>query len=345
MAEETISVAERKSRKLLNVDLVVAATLGCLVVACFVAQVRRAGAQSTATETFLFNTLQFLLTTGFAWFSTKALSRLEFEQSLKKFAISAYRRIIDIERMVDRLHHEVRQMISAAPKGEETNLRIVDAIIADTGQVLRSSISDWGDVIGEELLAIERIKRLEHEKELLKKDEVSPRITGDIGEALKKIESSIANIESTLPAPLQLDRESDEGRTTRSLGRAIRWIEREGQKPEGPVLTAVTGGIYPSGRDPKSLVLGEPLVAVRLTGGAINVLDEHRRTIGRVINRSGESYDSFASALGFVYGDDPIPVEFLRTTEQRMDEENNTMVWIEVKITAKPVRARSYPSK
>jgi len=270
---------------------------------------------------------------------------LEFEQSLKKFAISAYRRIIDIERMVDRLDHEVRQMISAAPKGEETNLRIVDAIIADTGQVLRSSISDWGDVIGEELLAIERIKRLEHEKELLKKDEVSPRITGDIGEALKKIESSIANIESTLPAPLQLDRESDEGRTTRSLGRAIRWIEREGQKLEGPVLTAVTGGIYPSGRDPKSLVLGEPLVAVRLTGGAINVLDEHRRTIGRVINRSGESYDSFASALGFVYGDDPIPVEFLRTTEQRMDEENNTMVWIEVKITAKPVRARSYPSK
>src|ERR1700730_15326474 len=93
-----------------------------------------------------------------------------FEQSLKKFAISAYRRIADIERMVERLHTEVREMISDAPKSEITNLRIVDAIVSDTGQLVRSSISAWADVIGEELLAIERIKRLEHEKELLRKD-------------------------------------------------------------------------------------------------------------------------------------------------------------------------------
>jgi hypothetical protein len=87
------------------------------------------------------------------------------------------------------------------------------------------------------------------------------------------------------------------------------------------------------------------MVAVRLTGGAINVLDEHRRTIGRVINGSGESYDSFASALGFVYGDDPISVEFLRITREKMDEENNTMAWLELKITAQPVRGRSSSSK
>jgi hypothetical protein len=45
------------------------------------------------------------------------------------------------------------------------SLRIVEAILSDTTQLVRSSISDWGDVIGDELLAIERIKRLEREKE------------------------------------------------------------------------------------------------------------------------------------------------------------------------------------
>jgi hypothetical protein len=266
---------------------------------------------------------------------------MEFEQSLKKFAISAYRRIDDIERMVDRLQHEVRQMVSEAPKGEATNLRIVDAIIADTGQVVRSSISDWGDVIGEELLAVERIRRLEREKELLKKDDASPRITGELSEALEKIELSIAKIESTLPAQLQLAREPEEDEHYRSFRRALRWVEKEGRQPAGFVLSAVSGGIYPSERDPSTLTPGEALVAARLTGGAINVLDDQRRAVGRVLNRSEQSYDSFASALGYVYGDDPIPVEFLRVTKEEVDAENKKMVSLELKITADPVRRRS----
>src|ERR1700674_5647431 len=129
MAEVQDPEAPKKSHQSANVELVAAIILGALALLCFFWQVRTVGAHTTATETFLFNSLQFILTAGFAWFSTRAISRIEFEQSLKKFAISAYRRIDDVEKMVDRLHNQVREMMSAAPKSEITNLRIVDAIV------------------------------------------------------------------------------------------------------------------------------------------------------------------------------------------------------------------------
>jgi hypothetical protein len=124
MKPETSST-QPKPRRARNIEFIVAGTLGALAVACFIGEGLTVGAHSTATETLLFNGLQFILTSAFAWFSTRAISRMEFEESLKKFAISAHRRITDIERMVDRLNHEVREMISETPKEESSNLRVI----------------------------------------------------------------------------------------------------------------------------------------------------------------------------------------------------------------------------
>lgn len=338
MSEDSPGAQEFKAKRHSNVEFVIAVTLGLLVLACFITQVRRSGSQVTPTEVFLFNLLQFFLTTGFAWFSTRALSRIEFEQSLKKFAISAYRRIDDIERMVDRLRREVRQMISETPKDEAANLRIVDAIIADTGQVVRSSISDWGDVIGEELLAVERLKRLEREKDLLNQDDASHRFSGAVNDPLKKIESAIARIESTLPAPLQLARDSNQERESRSVGRAMQWLEKERQRENGVSLTAVCGNIYPSERDPFTLEPGEVLMAGRLIGGGIDLKDRNGRAVARLLNGSKEPYDRFASALSLVYGDN-LPFEFARVKREKL-EEGGKITWIEVRLAAKPVRDR-----
>jgi hypothetical protein len=73
-----------KPRKATNIELIVAVVLGALALACIIGQGVTLGPNTTATETFLFNGLQFILTSGFAWFSTRAISRIEFEGSLKK---------------------------------------------------------------------------------------------------------------------------------------------------------------------------------------------------------------------------------------------------------------------
>ncbi len=317
-----------------------AVVLGALALLCFTWQVRTVGAHSTATETFLFNSLQFFLTTGFAWFSTRAASRLEFEQSLKKFAISAYRRIADIERMVDRLHSEVREMILDAPKSEITNLRIVDSIVSDTSQLVRSSISDWADVIGEELLAIERIKRLEHEKELLQKDniEASPKISSELGTSLQNIENAIAKIQSTLPPRLQLVAEIQD-QTSESVERDARSLARKHRRQEGLRLTAgtSTGDLYPHDRAVKDLVPGEVLSTVKSPSGGIDIADKLGHRMGRLLNETGGSYTRFEKALGRCYGDGPLPVEFVGIEMQKTSDNGDTVTWMTVKVLAEPL--------
>jgi hypothetical protein len=342
MAEGTLASQEPapKSRQSGNVELVMAVVLGVLALLCFAWQVRTVGTHTTATETFLFNSLQFILTTGFAWFSTRAASRLEFEQSLKKFAISAYRRIADIERMVDRLHSEVREMISDAPKSEITNLRIVEAIVSDTGQLVRSSISDWADVIGEELLAIERIKRLEHEKELLQKDnvEASSKIGSELSAALQNIENAIAKIQSTLPPRLQLATEIQD-QTDESVERKARSLARKHRRQEGLRITAgtSTGDLYPHERAAKDLAPGEVLLTVKSPGGGIDIADKLGHRIGRLLNETGGTYTGFEKALARCYGEGPLSVEFVGIEMQKTSDKGDTITWMTVKVLAEPL--------
>jgi hypothetical protein len=331
-----------------HIDLVVAVVLGVLTAGSFVWQVRTAATHPTATETALFNTLQFILTVGMTWFSTRAVSRLEFEESLKKFAISAYRRIDDIERMVDRLRREVGEMISGAPKTEIGNLRIVEAIVIDTGQLVRSSISDWADVIGDELLAIERIKRLEHEKAILqgkdilhekeqpRTDETSALLRAEVSEALKKIEAEIAKTQSMLPPRLQLVTEvEDPSRATR-LRRVVQWLRDRYQTPEGLQFVVLTGPGYPTGRDPKSLTAGEQLRAEVTPNRSINALDKDGVLVGRVLNGSPGGYRDFVRALEACYGDAAVALEFVQIKREATDEDGH-YVWLIMRVTSRMV--------
>jgi hypothetical protein len=341
--QEVIPKAQPNTRQGRSIELVVAAILGTLALACFVGQELTVGAHTTATETFLFNGLQFILTAGFAWFSTRAISRIEFEQSLKKFAISAYRRIADIERMVDRLQQEIRDMISDMPKSDPTNLRIVDAIVSDTAQLVRSSISDWGDVIGEELLAIERIKRLEREKELLHKDEVSAKAGSEIEIARKDIEEAIATIQRTLPPRLQLEADS-EALAAQSTRRAGQWLARQHRDQDGLRMTIVTGSDYLSERDRNSLKTGEILFADKNEGGSIDVRDKDGLGVRRLQNPTPLTYDNFVKCFGQCYGAMPISLEFLSLEGEKTYSET-AYAWIAVKVVTTPMRYRARPTR
>src|ERR1700676_4139785 len=321
-------------RRVWSVEIVAAAGFGILAVACFVWQGMTIGAHLTATETFLFHGLQFLLTSGFAWFSTRAVSRTEFEGSLKRFAISAHRRIADIERMVDHLHQEVREMILQSPRSECATLRIIEAIVSDTTQLVRSSRSDWGDVIGDELLAIEKIKRLEQEKERLRGDESSqePREPVD---ALKKIEDRIATILETLPPRLQLEAESERVPAP-ATRRAANWLAAAHHESDGLEMTVVTGDRYLHERDTRTLTPAEPLLTDKDENGGIDVRDENGLGIGRLMNLTPLTYGNFAKGFELCYGSAQVSLEFVRVSGVRTDEDG-TYAWIRVRVKTQPV--------
>ncbi len=144
-------------KKKIPFEIIAAIVMGLLAVGCFLFQAISLNSQTTKLETVLFNLLQFLLTIGFAWFSGRELSRVEFEKSLKQFAIGAYRRITDIDKMLRRLQRELTDMQVLEPENQG-NLHIIDAIVYDTCKVVQSSTDDWADVIGNELIAIEKIR-------------------------------------------------------------------------------------------------------------------------------------------------------------------------------------------
>lgn len=289
----------------------------------------------------MFNLLQFILTSGFAWFSTRAVSRIEFEESLKKFAISAYRRVADIERMIDRLHTEIEEMISSAPRAESTNLRITEAIVSDTAQIVRSSISDWGDVIGDELLAIEKIKRLEQEKQRLRAidDSEEKPESADV----KDIEKTIQQILRTLPPRLQLEAESDKV-TTAYTQRAAEWFARRHKDESGLRLTVVTGDSYLHDRDQKTIQIGEVLLVESDREGHLDVKDASGLGVGRLQNPSPLTYDQFARGLELCYAGAPFLVEVLHLggEEKRSGER---FAWIYVKVVSEPTYRRDKQKK
>jgi uncharacterized membrane protein YfbV (UPF0208 family) len=119
-------------RKKIIFEVVVAIIMAALAILCFVIQIYTYSSKTSTLETALFNLLQFLLTVGFSWYGSRAISRTEFENSLKKFALSAYRRVCDIDKMLERLQRGISNMLSLAKSGEYENLRVVSAVVDDT---------------------------------------------------------------------------------------------------------------------------------------------------------------------------------------------------------------------
>ncbi len=336
--------SDSKPSRKVGIELIVAAVLGILALAFFIGQEVSVGAHTTATETFLFNCLQFLLTMGFTWFSTRAISRLEFEQSLKRFAISAYRRIADIDRMVDRLRREIREMISQTPTDALTNLRAVDAMVSDTAQIVRSSISDWGDVIGEELLAIERIRRLENEKALLRDEEFTKR-DSEVERTRKKLEETIAALQRTLPPRLQLANDS-ESRMTVPPDRLGRWLARNHRGQNGLPVRIVTGDIYRSERPRETLRVGELLRTDKNEDGSLDVVDEHGLGVGRLTNSTPANYDDFVRGFEYCYGDAPASLEFIGLGKERRFSSGRWSADINAKVVTQPLsRQAGGPTK
>lgn len=304
--KDTQSTSSRPTK---NYELIAAITLCLLAVACFILQALSMSPTTSRVETALFSCLQFLLTAGFTWFSTRAVSRHEFEQSMKRYAISAYRRIADIERLVSRLQRVVGKMITE--DAETNNLSVIEAMVSDAEQIVRSSIADWADVIGEELLAIEKIKRLEQEKVELSEEKPDHSKPSEYDEALKGLNDQIADLKSRLPARLQFVA-SDSDERSASDRHAADWMAGQHKRERGLRLTVVTGDEYTYDREFSTLGIGEILHTVKSQENeALDVVDVSGKILGRLQNNSPLDYDQFAQALENCFGKTPLSLKVI----------------------------------
>jgi len=321
-----------------RIEIIAAIAMGLLAVASFVLQALTLSDKTTQLETVLFNSIEFLLTLGFTWYSTRAITRSEFEDNLKRFAISAYRRIADIERMTGKLHGEVSNMIAESSSEETHNLRLVEAIISDTTQVVQSSIADWADVIGDELLTLEKIKRLEQDKEkLISRDYHADAKNTDIAEqniAKTNINEQISRLISSLPTLLQVEA-LNRSTSTADKEHAAEWMFFSHRDEGGLRLTCVTGEEYTHNRDYKTLKVGEELHTVKTEKGAFNVADKDGAILGRLQNNSPLDYDEFINALELCYGTQSI---LLEVTELIEDEKRHEKLygWFKTRVISEP---------
>ena len=315
-----------------RVDGIAAVVLGLGALGCFALQAFSTTSETTRAETALFNALQFVLTSGFAWFSTRAVSRGGFERSLKRFAVGAYRRISDIEQIVRRLQSHIVGMRHDATGDEAHRLALVGAIAEDALQVVRSSSSDWGDVIGDELLALEDLKRLERERALIEAEpsKVQSEALAEIRQALT---SRIADLQASIPPGLLL--ETDDQDASRATRLAADWIAKEHEREGGYRLRVYSGVGYPNESDPEAFTSETQLRTARGDDDALDLIDQEGARVGRVLNWSSPlEYLDFARGLEECFGATQIPVRFDGILEKKDDDSG---LWYEVQVTASPV--------
>lgn len=324
-----------------TLEIIIAIVMGILTIGAFTIQITMLNKNTTELETILFNSIQFILSMGFAWFSTRAISRSEFDESIKKFAIGAYRRISDIERMISRLRDEIGNMMAHTSDHELHHLEIVNAIVADTIQVVKSSIADWSDVIGDELIVIEKIKRLEEDK--IEKESSLQSNKDDSENKLEEINEQITKLISTLPSYLKYEA-LERRELSRNLEFASTWLARKHVDENGLELSVVTGDIYVHERDYMSLQENEILHTVKADGNGIDVADESGALLGRLQNNSPLSYAEFSKAFELCYGNHPVKLTFIEAIEGET-RNGEFYGWFYVKVLSTPIAEKKTSKK
>ena len=329
--------------KQFSFELIAAIVMGILAIFCFAIQAITLNTGTTHLETVLFNLLQFLLTIGFAWFSGREVSRSEFEKSLKKYAIVAYRRITDIDKMLRRLHSEISDNLVMKPDGQE-NLLVLEAIVYDTFQVVQSSTDDWADVIGDELLAIEKIKRLEHQKDEIEFLEKTAGFAKTSSYKINEIENKIDELRSSLPAILKRSSQDsmEEEKFSPILG--ANWILNKHMSENGLVLKVVGGDDYSSGKKSEEINFNENLFITKKGNRGIDVVDSDGITLGRVLNITPLHYLQFQKAMELCYKLDMLPVEFLEVVD-KYDRGDKNYIHYKIKINENPILGRRIRKK
>lgn len=305
---------EKKSQ---SFGIIATAILGILTLLAFVFQVTSLNNATSKLETTLFNILEFVLSLGFGWVLTRMVTQEEFEKSLKRFALSAYRRIVDIERATNRLKDAVETMRKRHPPDSYCELDIVHAVVVNTRQTLKSATADWADVIGEELATLKKIQDLEEKKEEILVQE--PVAAGQ--EQLEELQRQITELIIALPFSLRYEATKE---STFDIDEAADLLREKHLKQKGLRLKAFWDPAFE--HDPQDLKPGDKVrvatddVADRV--GCLTVKDQGERSVGVVTNPlpgllfKRSSYPDFVTAVQRAFGKSHYSAEIVSIDEE-----------------------------
>jgi hypothetical protein len=312
--------------------------LGLLAAGTLAAQVLSAGPKTTTLETALFSVLQFVFSLGFAWILTRIAAKNEFVESQKGFAIAAYRRINEIDEGVARLIARATAQSRSGTPDVRRELDVVMAIAVGVKTSIRSSIADWGDVIGDEIATINRIEEIKGEQVALL--ELPQQATPDspneddaraetraLHEQLERNNEQVAQLLKTLPPSLRVV--AEDSKRARDLVATHADRLRAEYKRTG---TLTLRGFWEAGlrRDVQTMSIGDRLtIRIGSTVGermlAVCAYDNEGQEVGIIVNNGAGPYYVFRESLVRFLGSVEVPVELV-SLEQRPDTERHYFV-------------------
>lgn len=193
--------------KLLNSDYALAIVFGLATLIVFALELYyvTSNNQPTLIEKGLFGVLEFGLAIGFGWALQRIDSQKRFQESLKSYALSAHRRIRDIEKSIYRLINTIEILRSRSSQSyfnEFDALRLIADGMIDT---TKSSVADWVDVIGEELSTRDRLEELTKERLSISSKPITINGDSESSKKFKALSDEIQDLKSKLPYLLQTD--------------------------------------------------------------------------------------------------------------------------------------------
>ncbi|MEJ2567620.1 MAG: hypothetical protein P8Z50_01885 [candidate division WOR-3 bacterium] len=297
-----------KNNQALN--LVSAITLAVLAILTFCLQIF-SGIFVTKNEVALINVLQFIMSVGFTWQAAKYFNYESFSKSLKKYAISAYRRISDIHSIVSRLRKRTVQMILEPQTTEERHeLQTVVEIARDAELVIMSSIADWSEIIGEEISTFQSIKELESKRAQLETAGPTVEKPGANITKIDEIQNKIEKLRKRLPVELRYGTithfDSDY-----SFALAANWLAGKHIDEKGLHVLVVTGGTYGNLEEAMKLKIGDECTTIARNRG-LEVYSQNQAHIGRMLNNSPFDYPDFMLLLHHLFSTELLTLNYFR---------------------------------
>lgn len=267
------------------------------VISLFIFQLNIAE-NATKRELALINILQFILSLGFATLLSRIITEQQFISSQRKFAVGAFRRIKEIERLISRTQKYVSESSSLAREEMHQMQPVISEALAGAKDIVRSSIADWADVIGDEIEVEREIQRLK--KWRSEQDELTSRSDADQDDAkLEDISKRIGELMAELPPELRasVTVDEDDGYEVDKAVERLADIWREERALIFDAFWEPAAGLMESLDD---LSVGDNVEIARgYAGKRINGLfayNSNNNTIGVVTNLCNCRYDVFTEA-------------------------------------------------
>ena len=272
---------------------------------------------ATELETVLFNILQFIFSLVFAWMLSKIVTETQFLESQKKFAIGAFRRIKEIERSLGRTYGYVENMEVNQKEPKTTKISVIKISLMNAQDLVKSSIADWSDIIGDEISIANEIRRLQilrNEKAESETDGRKEKTTDSI-QTKKEIEKRIAELSKDLPAELQITIE--ESIEEDQVDKGVEFLASEWKKNKGLEFLAFWEPDDSFSKNVNEIKPGDTVFVARgfteKRDGPLLVYDEKDEWIGVVYNLCSDigcNYDDFISAMEEFYDRKLLPKFF-----------------------------------